>query len=72
MNDNEKQRIVEFFTILQKVEIRELKKRLKNEPEGFCVEGPWDCRRCGAGIESGWYTAHGILCPACRNMLLSD
>lgn len=72
MNNEEKQRIVEFFKVLRKVEIRELKKQLENEPEGFWVEGSWDCRRCGGCIESGWYTAHGILCPACKKKLLID
>lgn len=74
MNNEDKQRLAGFFKVLLDVDRRyeRWNARLEHEPDGFPVEGSWQCRECTVQTELGWYTGHGVLCPECKKKLLYD
>ncbi len=72
MNDEEKQALSDFFTILLDVQIGVWKNRLEKEPDGFPLDGLSECRRCKTETVHGWYTRHGIVCEECKKTLRGD
>ncbi len=47
------------------------KKKLKQQPEGFPVDGQYSCMVCGNSInqDTGWYDEHGPKCLLCQKAL---
>ncbi len=47
------------------------KRRLKNEPDGFPVDGGYSCLVCRNGINetTGWYDWYGQTCLLCRRAI---
>lgn len=61
--------LVGFFKILYDCEVRDLqrKQRLKKKPDGFLLDGNYDCSICHRYPQNErWYNWFGITCPLCR------
>ena len=64
--------LVRFVDTLVKIDQkeREYKRRLKNEPKGFALEGKGrNCSLCGRSVYEGdgWYDKWGFKCLTCQN-----
>lgn len=46
-------------------------KRLKDEPDGFALDGTWTCRVCRNSLKdhNGWYDKYGMKCKLCQKAL---
>ena len=68
-------RLVGLFDLLFKCAEKELirEKKLKKEPDGFPVDGDYNCRVCGNHInpQTGWYHKGGARCFPCHQAVLN-
>lgn len=67
------QRLVDFFSLLIDIDIEEQKRKrkLKEFPDGFPVDGSYSCRVCGSSINetTGWYDWFGQTCLICHKAI---